>query len=111
MAFLANTRTGAPLGPKYLQNWWQGVIRRAGLPQECVRHGLRKAAARRLAEAGCTVWQIAAITGHQSLKEVERYTRASDQRRMAVSAFEVLDGASGEQNLSNPAKSIRQRDR
>ena len=46
MAFLANKRTSQPLGPKYLQNWWQDVIRRAGLPQRCVRHGLRKAACR-----------------------------------------------------------------
>ena len=36
-------------------------------------HGLRKAAARRLAEAGCTEKQIAAITGHTTLKEIARY--------------------------------------
>jgi integrase len=100
MAFLANKRTGQPLGPKYLQNWWQGVIERAGLPQRCVRHGLRKAAARRLAEAGCTVWQIAAITGHTTLKEVERYTRAADQKANARAAFRLLDGTQTERNLS-----------
>jgi integrase len=37
-------------------------------------HGLRKAAARPLAEAGCTTHEIAAITGHKTLSEVERYT-------------------------------------
>ena len=41
----------------------------------------RKAAARRLAEAGCTVHEIAAITGHTTLKEVERYTKAVDRER------------------------------
>ncbi|WP_264787742.1 site-specific integrase [Gluconobacter roseus] len=40
-------------------------------------HGLRKAATRRLAEAGYTTHQIAAIAGHQSLSEVARYIRAA----------------------------------
>jgi integrase len=55
----------------------------AGLPKECTAHGLRKAACRRLAEAGCSANVIAAISGHTSLREVERYTRAADQERMA----------------------------
>ena len=46
----------------------------------------RKAAARRLAEAGCTVHEIAAITGRTTLKEVERYTKAVDRERLARSA-------------------------
>jgi len=36
-----------------------------------------------LADAGKTVHQIAAVSGHKTLKEVERYTRAADQRRLA----------------------------
>ncbi|TMJ98788.1 MAG: phage integrase family protein [Alphaproteobacteria bacterium] len=48
--------------------------------------GLRKAACRRLAEAGCSANEIAAISGHVSLREVERYTRAADQARMARNA-------------------------
>jgi integrase len=53
----------------------------AGLPPECSFHGLRKAACRRLAEAGCTVHQIAAISGHKTLKEIERYTKGVDRWR------------------------------
>ena len=55
----------------------------AGLP-ECSPHGLRKAAARRLAEAGASVHQIMAITGHRSLKEVARYTQGADQILLAA---------------------------
>jgi integrase len=44
---------------------------------------LRKAALTRLADAGKTVHQIAAVSGHKTLKEVERYTRTADQRRLA----------------------------
>ena len=59
----------------------------AGLPRGCVVHGLRKAACRRLAEAGCSANEIASISGHATLKEVERYTRAADPARMARNAM------------------------
>lgn len=55
-------------------------------------HGLRKAAARRLAEAGCSASQIAALTGHKSLGEVTRYTAAADQERLARDAVDKLGG-------------------
>lgn len=62
----------------------------AGLPPGLSPHGLRKAAARRLAEAGCTPHQIASITGHKTLSEVERYTRAVDQMKLAKEAMQRL---------------------
>ncbi|RYF26578.1 MAG: hypothetical protein EOO23_08465 [Comamonadaceae bacterium] len=58
----------------------------AGLPH-CSAHGLRKAAARRLADAGCAPHEIMSITGHQSLKEVERYTREANRRALADGAI------------------------
>jgi len=42
----------------------------------------------RLADAGCTAHEIAAISGHRTLKEVEHYTRAVDQARLARAAME-----------------------
>src|SRR5262249_30556433 len=53
-------------------------------------HGLRKATARRLAEIGCSANQIASVTGHASLSEVQRYTRAADRKRMAREAMKKL---------------------
>jgi integrase len=53
----------------------------------CSAHGLRKAAARRLAEAGCSEHEIAAITGHASLDEVRTYTKAVNQKRLAEAAM------------------------
>jgi hypothetical protein len=50
----------------------------------------RKATARRLAEIGCTANQIAAITGHASLSEAQRYTKAADRKRMAREAMAKL---------------------
>jgi integrase len=56
-----------------------------------VFHGLRKAAAARLAEAGCSTHEIAAITGHASLGMVEHYTKEADQRRRATAAITKLE--------------------
>lgn len=63
------------------------AIAEAGLPAKCVSHGLRKAAMRRLTEAGKTTKQIAAVSGHKSLREVERYKDAAEQRRLAQDAM------------------------
>lgn len=61
----------------------------AGL-SHCSAHGLRKAAARRLAEAGCSNQQIKAWTGHTTDFEVARYTRAADQKALSDDAGEML---------------------
>lgn len=59
----------------------------AGLPKGLSPHGLRKATCRRLAEAGCSPHLIMAISGHRTLAEVERYTRAVEQEQMAATAM------------------------
>lgn len=64
---------------------------KAGLPSECTAHGLRKALLRRLAEAGKTSKQIAAMSGHKTLKEIERYTEAANQAELAQQAMSNVD--------------------
>jgi hypothetical protein len=39
---------------------------------------------------GCSANEIAAITGHATLKEVQRYTQAADRKRMARQAVAKL---------------------
>jgi site-specific recombinase XerD len=58
-------------------------VKVAGLPKDCVAHGLRKAALRRVAEHGSTVKQMQAVSGHRTLREIERYTQQADQQRFA----------------------------
>lgn len=70
-------------------NWFRDRCNEAGLAH-CSAHGLRKAAARRLAEANNSSKHIAAVTGHLSLKEVERYTRDADQEKMADAAVDTM---------------------
>jgi integrase len=82
------TQAGAPFASETaFYNWFTQCAQKAGLPPRRSPHGLRKSAARRLAEAGCTAHQIAAVTGHKTLAEVERYTRAADQERLATAAI------------------------
>src|SRR5580765_1964871 len=71
-------------------NFMAEKIGAAGLPDRCVTHGLRKAAARRLAEAGCSANEIQSITGHATLQEVTRYTKAAEQKKLAVAAMKRL---------------------
>jgi hypothetical protein len=49
---------------------------------------------RRLAEAGCSEKQIAAISGHKTLRMMQHYTQAADQERMARAAIEQLGNES-----------------
>ena len=94
------TRTDMPIlltqfGKPFTANGFGNRMRKwctdAGLP-ECSSHGLRKAAARRMAEAGCSNKEIMAITGHQTDKEVTRYTKAADQIKLADRAMKAIGG-------------------
>jgi integrase len=84
------TKTGKSYGANDFSEQFRTWCDSAGLPPECSFHGLRKAALTRLADAGCTVHEIAAISGHKTLKEIERYTKAADQARLARAAMERI---------------------
>ncbi|MEP2714909.1 hypothetical protein [Pseudophaeobacter sp.] len=49
-------------------------------------YALRYSAAGELAEAGCTDHQIAAITGHNSLSMIQKYSRGANQKILAKQA-------------------------
>ena len=103
LAFLT-TATGKPFTPGAFTNWFGTLCRAAGLPLGLSAHGLRKAMCRRLAEAGCSANQIAAISGHATLREVGRYTKAADQKRLAAAAMEIIQRTpNGEPLLSKMA--------
>jgi len=101
LTFLTTER-GAAFSVAGFGNWFRKQCNEAGLPQ-CSAHGLRKAACRRLAEAGCSANEIAAISGHASLREVERYTRAASQSHLAEQALTRQLRAEREQKFTqNP---------
>jgi enterobacteria phage integrase len=87
-ATIVSTSYKKPFSVKGFGQMMTVAIRKAALPQRCKPHGLRKAAARRLVEAGCSASEIMSITGHKTLAEVERYTRAAQQERLARQAIQ-----------------------
>jgi integrase len=104
LALLPETQTtfletdfGKPFAAAGFGNWFRDQCDMANL-HGCSLHGLRKAAGRRMAEAGCSANEIAAVLGHRSLREVARYTSAASQRLLADRAVERLR-AEREQNL------------
>jgi len=60
------------------------------MPPGCRCTASFKAALTRLADAGCTTHELAAISGHKTLSEVERYTKGADQARLARAAMERI---------------------
>jgi integrase len=88
--YLIGDEHGRPIGRQTLTRIIRLAAKAAGLPQRCVPHGLRKAALRRLAEHGSTTKEIAAVSGHRTLAEVERYTKRADQARLSQAAINRL---------------------
>jgi integrase len=77
--------------------WFRDRCDDAGIPLSA--HGLRKAGAARLAEAGATDHEIMAWGGWTSLKEVQRYTKAANRRRLAMRAADKLKAGTELANL------------
>ncbi len=66
-------------------NWFRDVCDRIGLTG-CSAHGLRKACVVHLVSEDYTPHDIMAVTGHRTLKEIDRYSReyARQQRAEAI---------------------------
>jgi hypothetical protein len=95
------TERGAPFTAHSLGDWFKKQCRVAELPQ-CSMHGLRKLAATRLADEGCSEREIMAITGHTSVAEVSRYTKARDQARLAEQAMAVIEARTKLSSVETP---------
>jgi integrase/recombinase XerD len=68
--------TGRVTFSRLLGDW----CRKANLPH-CSAHGVRKATSTALTEAGATQHETMAVTGHQTLEEVERCTKAASRKK------------------------------
>jgi integrase len=83
------TEYGVPFTDAGFGNWFRRTCDDAGLTG-CTAHGLRKAAATSLAEAGASAHQLMAWFGWKSLKEAERYTRAASQKKLAADVVSLV---------------------
>lgn len=101
---LLQIQNGQPYTKGGLDNWFRRKREAANVASGLSPHGLRKAAGRRLAEAGATAHEIMSILGHRSLREVQRYTADADQKRNAIAAMKKVAGTDFEQKLSSSIK-------
>ncbi|MDZ4382842.1 MAG: tyrosine-type recombinase/integrase [Parvibaculum sp.] len=92
MLLLVN-ESGAGFDKVYFGAWFAEAIDDAGLPEDCVLHGLRHAAGSDLAEAGCSETEIMSILGHKTARMVTRYTRGARQKQLAKAAIVKLERA------------------
>lgn len=83
-----NERTGRPHALGAFSKLFRAIANAAGLPNDLQFRDLRRTAATRLGEAGCSDDEIRAITAHRSRSVVARYVRPSDA--MARAAMERL---------------------
>ena len=85
------TEFGKPFTAAGFGNWFRDRCNEAGLIH-CSAHGLRKAAARRMAEGGMSGDIIKAVTGHTDLKQVSVYTAAANQAALAEKGAKAIAG-------------------
>lgn len=76
------TELGKPRSSKGASRWFSERAQMAGVPQGKTSHGLRKSRMILPAERGANIHQIAAWSGHETLKEIERYTKRAEKRRL-----------------------------
>jgi integrase len=99
------TEHGRPFSKAGFGNWFRDRCDEAGL-KHCTAHGLRKAAARRLAENGATQTMIKSVGGWSNDREVALYTAGADQAELAKTALTALSEwelrQSAEPRMDNP---------
>lgn len=101
--FLAKDDLQEPYKVTSFGNWFRNRCREAGVPGSI--HGLRKAGATRLADAGASDWEIASYLAHTDTTQASVYTRRANRSKLADSGFKKLG------KLSNSSKKLdRQED-
>jgi integrase len=88
---LVTPTTGKPFDPIYYGTWMADAIEDADLPDDVVLHGLRKTAAKRLADLGLSEETIKSITGHITSAMVQKYVKGANQKRLAKQAMRAWE--------------------
>ena len=88
------TSFGTPFkSEKSFSMWFVKARKKAGLPKACVPHGLRKVAAKNLAEMGATEYQLMSVMGWTKPDMARVYIEKANRGKMAASATHSLDKA------------------
>lgn len=96
LLFIAQDGKAVGYKPETLGNWFRDRCAEAKVPGSL--HGLRKAGATRLADAGASNWEIASYLAHKDTKQADTYTKRANRAKLADSGFAKLANVS---NLSD----------
>lgn len=99
LAFLVTSR-GRPFSAAGFTNWFRERCEEAGL-NGVSAHGLRKAAATRIAEAGGSNYHLMGYLGWQTSSQADVYTKAADSKRLAEEAGRLLGTKQVEKSLTS----------
>ena len=91
--------------PETFANWFKDRCVAAGLLL-CSSHGLRKAGATRLADAGATELEIMSFLGHRTPDEARKYVKKFNRARLGDSGMAKVERAKREQGLSNQVERL-----
>ncbi len=92
LMFLTHGPDARPYMPETLGNWFRDQCNAASVPGSL--HGLRKAGATRLANAGATPDEIRAFLAHETNAQGATYTKAADRARLGDSGMAKLSNLS-----------------
>ena len=95
LLFVTQDGVDKPYAVASLGNWFRRKCKDAEVPGSL--HGLRKAGATRLADAGASEWEIASYLAHADTTQAAVYTKKANRARLADSGFAKLE----ENKLSN----------
>ena len=94
MPLIARDDGIAPYRNESFGNMFRKWVGQAGL-SGLAAHGLRKAGARRLAEAGATEFEVMSFLGHGTAREASRYVAAANRATLADSGMAKLGNKTG----------------
>ena len=100
MLFVTQDKSDKPYAVASLGNWFRDRCAEANVPGSL--HGLRKAGATRLANAGATEWEIASYLAHSDTTQAAVYTKKANRARLTDSGFAKLNAG----NVSNLSKEL-----
>lgn len=110
LLFLTHSAKDLAYKPETFGNWFHDRCAAAGLPH-CSSHGLRKAGATRLADAGASEWEVMAFLGHSTPDEARTYTKKANRKRLGDSGMDKVARAKREQSSSNRVVKLDKRRR
>lgn len=100
LLFVTQDKSDKPYAVASLGNWFRDRCAEANVPGSL--HGLRKAGATRLADAGATEWEIASYLAHSDTTQASVYTKKANRARLADSGFAKLSAG----NVSNLSEEL-----